>query len=93
VRVSDYRLYGGADAEPMYRLVTTILDPTEASATELAALYHERWEIETVLGELKTHLREPGSSFGAKPQTLCVRRFTASCWRTSLTAASCTRPR
>lgn len=57
VRVIDYRLYGVADAEPMYRLVTTILDPAQASATELAALYHERWEIETVLGELKTHLR------------------------------------
>lgn len=57
VRVIDYRLHGVADAEPMYRLVTTILDPAQASATELAALYHERWEIETVLGELKTHLR------------------------------------
>jgi hypothetical protein len=57
VRVVDYRLYGVADAEPMYRLVTTILHPAEASATELAALYHERWEIETVLGEIKTHLR------------------------------------
>ena len=57
VRVIDYRLYGVADAEPMYRLVTTILDPAQASATELAALYHERWEIETVLNELKTHLR------------------------------------
>jgi len=57
VRVIEYRLYGVADAEPMYRLVTTILDPAQASATELAALYHERWEIETVLGELKTHLR------------------------------------
>ena len=57
VRVIEYRLYGVADAEPMYRLVTTILDPAQASATELAALYHERWEIETVLSELKTHLR------------------------------------
>jgi hypothetical protein len=57
VRVIDYRLYGVADAEPMYRLVTTILDPAQASANELAALYHERWEIETVLAELKTHLR------------------------------------
>jgi hypothetical protein len=57
VRVIDYRLHGVADAEPMYRLVTTILDPAEASAQELAALYHERWEIETVFGELKTHLR------------------------------------
>ena len=59
MRVIDYRLYGVADAEPIYRLVTTILDPAEASATELAALYHERWEIETVLGEIETHLRGP----------------------------------
>jgi len=57
VRVIDYALDGLADAEPLYRLVTTILDPEKAPATELAALYHERWEIETALDELKTHLR------------------------------------
>ncbi len=57
VRVIDYRLEGVADAEPLYRLVTTILDPTDAPAGELAALYQERWEIEGALDELKTHLR------------------------------------
>lgn len=57
VRVIDYRLEGVADAEPIYRLVTTILDHEQAPAHELAALYHERWEIETALDELKTHLR------------------------------------
>ena len=57
VRVIDYRLEGVQDAEPMYRLVTTILDPEKAPANELAALYHERWEIETAFDELKTHLR------------------------------------
>src|SRR4051812_15005041 len=57
VRVVEYRLEGVADAEPLYRLVTTILDPGEAPAAELAALYHERWEIEGALAELKTHLR------------------------------------
>ena len=57
VRVIEYRLEGVPDAEPLYRLVTTILDPREAPAEELAALYHERWEIETALDELKTHLR------------------------------------
>jgi len=57
VRVIDYRLEGVADAEPLYRLVTTILDPRDAPAGELAALYHERWEIEGALDELKTHLR------------------------------------
>ncbi len=57
VRVIDYQLEGIADAEPIYRLVTTILAPAEGPAEELAALYHERWEIETALDELKTHLR------------------------------------
>jgi hypothetical protein len=50
-------LDGVADAEPIYRLVTTILDHEKVPAKELAALYHERWEIETALDELKTHLR------------------------------------
>ena len=57
VRVIEYRLQDVADAEPMYRLITTILDHEKAPAKELAALYHERWEIETTLDELKTHLR------------------------------------
>jgi hypothetical protein len=57
VRVVDYRLKNVLDAEPIYRLITTILDPQQAPAKELAALYHERWEIETTLDELKTHLR------------------------------------
>ena len=57
VRVIEYRLEGIPGAEPIYRLLTTILDDEAAPATELAALYHERWEIETALDELKTHLR------------------------------------
>jgi hypothetical protein len=57
VRVIEYTLEGIVDAEPVYRLVTSILDPDQAPAKELAALYHERWEIETALDELKTHLR------------------------------------
>ena len=57
VRVIDYRLAGVEGAEEIYRLVTTILDHEKAPAAQLAALYHERWEIETALDELKTHLR------------------------------------
>ena len=57
VRVIDYRLDKVPDAEPIYRLITSILDHKLAPAKELAALYHERWEIETALDELKTHLR------------------------------------
>jgi hypothetical protein len=57
LRVIEYRLAGVAGAEPLYRLVTTTLDPAQAPAADLAALYHERWEIEGALAELKTHLR------------------------------------
>ena len=57
VRVIEYRLQGVSEAEPIYRLLTSLLDPAQAPATELAALYHKRWEIETALAELKTHLR------------------------------------
>jgi hypothetical protein len=57
VRVIDYHLTGIDNAEPSYRLVTSILDEHQAPAEELAALYHERWEIEGALDELKTHLR------------------------------------
>jgi Insertion element 4 transposase N-terminal/Transposase DDE domain len=57
VRVVEYRLEGVAEAEPLYRLLTTLLDPAQAPAAELAALYHERWEIEGALAELKTQLR------------------------------------
>ena len=57
VRVIDYRLEGIEGAEPIYRLATTVLNPDKAPASELAALYHERWEIKTAFDELKTHLR------------------------------------
>ena len=57
VRVIEYTLPGVPDAEPSYRLVTTLLDPTTAPAAELAALYHERWAIKTAFDALKTHLR------------------------------------
>lgn len=57
VRVIDYALGGVADADPVYRLATTVLVPEQAPAPGLAALYHERWEIETAFDPLKTHLR------------------------------------
>ena len=56
VRVIDYRLEGVPDAEPLYRLMTTLLDPADAPAAELAALYHERWESEGAFAELKVSL-------------------------------------
>ncbi|MDP3910680.1 MAG: IS4 family transposase [Gemmatimonadales bacterium] len=75
VRVIEYRLQNVADAEPLYRLLTTILDPDAAPATELAALYHERWEIETALDELKTHLRGSRIVLRSKTPDLVKQEF------------------
>jgi len=75
VRVIEYTLEGVPDAEPMYRLVTTILDPDKAPAHELAALYHERWEIETAFDELKTHLRGSGIVLRSKTAELVRQEF------------------
>jgi hypothetical protein len=60
-RVVEYRLDEPAlaDDDQRYRLITTILDPDAAPAGELAALYPQRWELESALDELKTHQRGP----------------------------------
>ena len=57
VRVITYTLPAGRAPRTRYRLVTSVLDAARAPAAELAALYHERWEIESAFDELKTHLR------------------------------------
>jgi transposase IS4-like protein/DDE family transposase len=75
VRAIDYHLDQVPDAEPIYRLITTILDYTLAPAPELAALYHERWEIETSLDELKTHLRGAQIVLRSKTPELVQQEF------------------
>jgi IS4 transposase len=75
VRVIEYRLQDVPGAERIYRLITTILDPKLAPAKELAALYHERWEIETMLDELKTHLRGAQIVLRSKTPELVQQEF------------------
>lgn len=74
LRVIEYRLTGVADSEPLYRLVTT-LSPQQAPAQELAVLYHERWEIEGALDELKTHLRGARIVLRSKTPLLVEQEF------------------
>ena len=75
VRVIEYALPGLADAQPRYRLLTTLLDPKRAPAMELAALYHQRWEIEGVFDELKTHLRQSKRVLRSKTPELVRQEF------------------
>ena len=89
VRVIEYRLQGSGGREPWYRLLTTIVDPQQAPARELAALYQQRWEMENTLDELKVHLRGPRSCFAVKRQTWYGRSFTVSSCFISPYAVSC----
>jgi Transposase DDE domain/Insertion element 4 transposase N-terminal len=59
VRIISYRVTHERLGEvgKVYRLVTTLLNPRTAPAKELVVLYHERWEIELVIDEVKAHER------------------------------------
>jgi len=75
VRVVEYALDGASAPDPMYRLMTNILDPTAAPAIELAELYHERWEIETAFDEFKIHLRGRAVVLRSKTPELVLQEF------------------
>jgi Insertion element 4 transposase N-terminal/Transposase DDE domain len=80
VRVVEYRLDdpGRPKAKGrVYRLLTTILDPNAAPAAELAALYHQRWEVEGLLDELKTHQRGPGVVLRSKTPAMVAQEVWA----------------
>jgi hypothetical protein len=59
VRIISYQVTDERPGEvgQVYRLVTTLLNPQVAPALELIGLYHERWEVELVIDEIKTHQR------------------------------------
>jgi hypothetical protein len=75
IRVIEYTIKGVVGAEAKYILVTSILDSKIAPSKELAALYHERWEIEIAYDEVKTHLKEPGECLRSKKPELVKQEF------------------
>ena len=75
VRVIEYALPGLDDAQPRYRLMTTLLDPRTAPALDLDALYHQSWEVEAVFDELKTHLRQSRRVLRSKTPELVRQEF------------------
>lgn len=68
VRVVEFRIEG-SDLH-QYRLLTTRMDPEQAPAVELAALYHQRWEVETACDQIKAHLLGPGPTLRSKTPEL-----------------------
>ena len=56
LRVIEYALDTPAGpGREKYRLITSLLDERAFPAERLAETYHERWEIETALDEVKVH--------------------------------------
>jgi len=72
VRLIEYQIKGKSE---LYRLITTILDHKEAPADDLAALYGERWTVETVYDELKNHTREKKVLLKSKTPDLVIQEF------------------
>ena len=72
VRILFYRLPG---AEEGFTLATTLLDPATAPAAELAALFHERWEIEAAHDDVQTHMLGPGALLRSKTPGLVLQEL------------------
>ncbi len=75
VRVIDYTIDDGRENPASYRLFTTLLDPKEISAVDLAAAYTQRWEIELAFDELKTHQRGPRTVLRSKSPDLVLQEI------------------
>jgi IS4 transposase len=73
--VVEYTIDDGRSPAGPFRLITTILDPTVASAAQLAGAYHQRWEIETAFDELKTHQRGPRAVLRSKSPDLVLQEI------------------
>jgi hypothetical protein len=72
VRVIEYTVTdSAASREPeVFRLITTILDPDDLTAAELAAAYQQRWEYEIALKEIQTQMLEAGGGLRSKSPEL-----------------------
>ena len=76
VRVVEYTVTGtGVDEPETFRLISTVLDPAELSATEMAHAYWQRWEYELSLREIETQLLEPGHGLRSKTPDMVKQEF------------------
>jgi len=66
VRVIEYCDTG--EGQQTYRLITSLLNIALFPALLLATEYHQRWEIENTIDELKTHLNGQNSIRPLKPR-------------------------
>ncbi|MGH3568557.1 MAG: IS4 family transposase, partial [Pseudonocardia sp.] len=82
VRVIEYSVLtvddAGEEISELFALATTLLDHQRYPAGELAALYHDRWQAETGIGDLKTTVRGgPDTVLRSQSPTMVAQEFWA----------------
>jgi hypothetical protein len=70
VRVVEYTVPERNPDGELIVVITTVLDPHELLALDLAEAYHQRWEQESALDEIKTDLRGRGEVLRSKTPDL-----------------------
>jgi hypothetical protein len=74
VRVVDYDVPGRGKGE-LFTLVTSVTDHQELTAPDLAAAYHQRWEIEIAFGEIETRQRGPAAVLRSRSPDLVIQEL------------------
>ena len=92
VRVVDYTIDDGRDNPEQYRLLTTILDPNQASATELAVLTRSVGKSRASSTNSNPINAAPGRCCARNPPSWCSRRSGGTRAATTPSARSCSTP-
>jgi hypothetical protein len=74
VRVVDYAVPGRGNGE-LFTVVTSVTDHQELPAPEIAAAYHERWEIELAFDEIETHQRGPAAVLRSRSPDMAIQEL------------------
>ncbi len=82
-----------ANPGQIHRLVTTLLDPAVAPALEVILCYHERWEIEEIIGETKTSLRFTPAPLRSQDRCSSIKNSMACFWPIMPCVPGCLRRR
>lgn len=77
VRVVEYEVPNRQGRRELFCLITTVTDYRDLASTELAAAYHERWEVESLFDEAKTHQRGSGRILRSKKPGLVTQEIWA----------------
>ena len=76
VRVVDYDVPGRGSGE-VFTVVTSVTGHQDLPAPEIAAAYHERWEIEIAFGEMETTQRGPATVLRSRSPDLVIQELYA----------------